>query len=117
MLICSRRGQALIEFVILLPIFIFMIFTIIDFGKILYIKNNLESKMDDVITLYETNKDKDSISENLNLSKEKTNLEITKDNEYINFVLNKEVEVITPGLNLILGNSYQASVKRVIYNE
>lgn len=113
----NRHGQALVEFVILLPIFIFMLFAIIDFGKILLTQNSLESKMDDVITLYENDKDTEEIATKLNLEKEKISLENTTENEYTNFMLKKEVEIITPGLNLIFGKSYQASVKRVIYYE
>lgn len=113
----NRHGQALVEFVILLPIFIFMLFAIIDFGKILLTQNSLESKMDDVITLYENDKDTEEIATKLNLEKEKISLENTTENKYTNFMLKKEVEIITPGLNLIFGKSYQASVKRVIYHE
>ena len=47
----NKKGQALIEFVIILPIFVFMILAVIDLGKILYFGNILESKMDNVITM------------------------------------------------------------------
>lgn len=111
------HGQALVEFVILLPIFIFMLFAIIDFGKILLTQNNLESKMDDVITLYENSKNTEEIVEKLNLTNDKISLEKQNENEYVNFTLKKEVEIITPGLNLVFGSPYQASAKRVIYDE
>lgn len=116
-MIQNRHGQALVEFVILLPIFIFMLFAIIDFGKILLTQNNLESKMDDVITLYENNKNTEEIVEKLNFDKDKISFEKLNENEYTNFLLKKEVEIITPGLNLVFGSPYYASVKRVIYNE
>lgn len=112
-----QNGQALVEFVILLPLFIFMIFATIDFGKILYTKNNLESKMEDVITTYNTEKESSTITKNLKLDKEKIELEIKKEQEYINFFLKKRVEIITPGLNLILKNPHEVVSKRVIYNE
>ncbi len=117
MILKNSYGQALVEFVIILPIFIFMIFAVIDLGKILYIENNLESKMDDVITIYENNKNQESIKEKLKLDKEKIDLEITTEQEYLNILLEKKIEIITPGLNLILGSPYKAQVKRVIYNE
>lgn len=113
----KKKGQALIEFVLILPIFIFMIFACIDFGKILYIKNDLESKMDDVITLYNKEKDLSSIENSLNLEKEKIKLESDTQEKYRNFILKKEIEIITPGLNLILGNPHVASVNRVVYDE
>ncbi len=112
-----RNGQALVEFVLLLPLFIFMIFTVIDFGKILYTKNNLESKMDEVITLYETKKESENIKDLLKLGKEKIELEIKNEQEYINFFLKKKLEILTPGLNLILKNPYEVVSKRVVYNE
>lgn len=111
------QGQALVEFVILLPIFIFMIFVVIDLGKILYTKNSLESKMEDVVTLYRNNKNVEKIKEELNLSKENIALETEKEEEFLYFVLERKIDIITPGLNLVLGNPYKAITKRVIYNE
>ena len=49
---------------------------------------------------------------------EDISLEIANDNnEYIEFKLIKEVEIITPGLNLILDNPYKLDIKRVVYYE
>ncbi len=73
--------------------------------------------MDDVITLYSLNKDLDVIKDNLNLNKEKIKLETNKEAEYRNFTLKKSIAIITPGLNLILGSPFEASSKRVIYDE
>ena len=39
----NRKGQALVEFVLILPIFILMLFAIVDFGMILSKKNELEN--------------------------------------------------------------------------
>ncbi len=113
----NKHGQALVEFVIILPIFIFMIFVVIDVGKIFYIKNNLESRLEDVITLYETVSNKYKIMQDLKLEKEKIKLDIKTQENYLEFNLEKEVEIITPGLNIILNNPYKAIAKRVIYHE
>lgn len=113
----DKKGQALIEFVILLPIFIFMIFGVIDLGKILYTKNNLESKMEEVITSYENVKNELEVEKKLNLEKEHIIFSITKEKEYTEFKLEKQMDIITPGLNSILGNPYQITTKRVIYSE
>ena len=113
----KHDGQALVEFVILLPIFIFMIFAVIDFGKIWSIANNLESRMDDVVTLYKENSSLEIIENDLNLKTDSIALEIQEEEKTTNIFLKKEVDIITPGLNLILKNPYEAKVKRVIYNE
>ena len=114
----NRAGQALVEFVIILPIFIFMMFAVIDLGKILYFQNNLESKMEEVITSYETVKNVDVIEKKLNLGNDYISLEINKkDSQFVEFQLKRKMDIITPGLNLIFGSVYDVTVKRVIYDE
>lgn len=113
----NKRGQALVEFAIILPIFVFILFACIDLGKIFYLKNNLESRMDDIITIYQEETNIEKIKNDLELSKEKINLTLTPENNYVEFILEKETDLITPGLNLLLGNPYHASAKRVIYRE
>ena len=113
----KNKGQALVEFVMILPIFVFMLFATIDFGKIFYMKNNLESRMDDVIALYQKEKTLEEIKEDLNFAKEYISLEINSEEDYLEFTLEKETSILTPGLNLLLGKEYKANTKRVIYNE
>ncbi len=113
----KKSGQALVEFVIILPVFIFMILAVIDLGKIMYFKNNLESKMDDVITSYNTLKNKKEVSNRLKLNEDQINLRINKDEKYVEFQLERELDIITPGLNLVFRNPYPVNVKRVIYDE
>ena len=86
----KENGQALIEFVLLLPIIIFLILTVIDIGRILYTKTWLESKMNDVVNLVssgveDTNEveeildyGKDKISVKLNYSGDKIEINVSK---------------------------------------
>ena len=113
----NKKGQALVEFAIILPVFVFMLFACIDLGKIFYIKNNLESRMEDVITAYQSEIQIEKIKEDLHLSKEQIELTIQKETDYLEFYLKKETDLITPGLNILLGNPYQAEARRVIYYE
>ena len=48
----NNKGQALIEFVLILPVFLFILFAIIDFGMIFSTKSNLESDSTDIVSLY-----------------------------------------------------------------
>ena len=113
----NKKGQALVEFVIILPIFIFMILATIDIGKILFYSNKLESKMDDVITMYNNEVIEKEIEKNLNSDIKKTKLYIKENNKYIEFKIEKEVDIITPGFNLLFDNPYNVTSKRVIYND
>ena len=114
----NKKGQALVEFIIILPIFVMMLLCIVDIGKIIFFQNRLEGKMEDVISLYRNEKTYDTIMNDIKKDDKSLLLEVANDNnEYIEFKLIKEIEIITPGLNLILDNPYKLNVKRVIYYE
>lgn len=114
----NKKGQALVEFIIILPVFLMLVLAFIDFGKIIYTQNILENKTEDIITMYKNGSSYDNM--NLFIKKEIANsyIEIANENnEYIIIYLKKEVKINTPGLSLILDNPYNVSVKRVIYYE
>lgn len=113
----NKKGQALVEFVIILPVFIFMLLAVIDVGKIIYYKNALESELSDSIDMYNSYKEVKEIKKNINKDIPGAKITIEENDKYIEFTIKKEVEIITPGLNLIFGNKYNTEVKRVIYNE
>ena len=111
----KKRGQALVEFVIILPIFVFMVLAIIDIGKIIYIRNELENELSDVIDLYRNKKTYNDILNDVKINDKDVELEIQNDdNEKVTFYLTKNIEIITPGLNIIFENPYPVKVKRVI---
>ena len=111
----NKKGQALVEFVIILPIFVFMVLTVIDIGKIIFFRNELENEMSDVIDLYRNQKSYEEILSDLELQNSDIELQILNtDNETLTFYLSRNVEIITPGFNLILSNPYPVEVKRVI---
>ena len=114
----NKRGQALVEFVIILPVFIMLLLCGIDIGKIVFAKNNLESIMDNVITAYESDKTYEDINREISLNNPDVELKVSNsNNEYIVFTLDKKMDILTPGLNLILGKDYEVEVKRVINYE
>ncbi|MDD2518448.1 MAG: pilus assembly protein [Bacilli bacterium] len=108
----NNKGQALVEFVMILPIFLFIALGMIDFGNILYQKYQLENHLDNVVDLYKENKNVD-----INAYVLKHKLEFTNrlDGEFNHLVISKKINITTPGLNLILKNPYQVKVERYIY--
>lgn len=114
----NKRGQALVEFIIILPIFIFMLLSIIDIGKIIFFRNQLESNLSDVVELYKNQKSYDDITRELALQKEDIVFEIKNaDNKTITFYLKKKLDIITPGLNVIFPNPFYVEVSRVMSYE
>ena len=114
-MIKNKKGQALVEFVIILPVLIMIVFCLIDFGKIYYTKSSLEGSMDKVITLYNSGNTHEQIKDYLAKNSTDINLKITNENnQYVNIEVSKKVDIFTPGLNKILDDPYYASVKRVL---
>ena len=106
----NRKGQALIEFVLILPVFLFILFSIIDFGIIFNAKNNLENDSVDIISLYNNGT---SIEEIKELYKD-NEIKISREKNYYIFNIGTSVNIITPGLNKILGDPYKIKVERVV---
>ncbi|MBE6153151.1 MAG: pilus assembly protein [Firmicutes bacterium] len=114
----NKKGQALVEFVIVLPILIMVLFATIDFGLIIYNKSKLESKLNDVVNMIKNNESEEKIVEFINKdSDRKTTFRIIDNNDYTTIKLFTSVEIITPGLNIVLDNPYKISVSRVIYDK
>ena len=108
----NKRGQALVEFVIILPILLLLIFAVIDFGRIIVCKNHLEGVMNEVSNLDD--------SEIANYLKKDSDYKITykiKVDEYRNITLTTKLDLITPGLKNIFSNPYIVEVERNIVYE
>ena len=110
----NRKGQALIEFVLILPIFLLILFAIFDFGNIFYSKYELQNQSADIIRLMQSGSSDNEIKE-IN-SKLNINISEYKD-KYKKIVLSKKVMIMTPGLNKILGNPYIIEVERIVIND
>lgn len=106
----NRKGQALVEFVLILPVFVFLLFAVYDFGMIFNTRNKLENDSTDITLLYKSGKTIDEIR-NMYPS---INIDIIRDNGYDNVSIRDNVKIITPGLNRVLGNPYLVEVKRYI---
>lgn len=106
----NRKGQALVEFVLIIPVFLMVLFIIIDFGMIFSKKNELEHISNDAILMYKENK---SISDVQALYKN-VKIEIYKGDTYTKLTFQDEVNIITPGMNIILDSPYIITIERVV---
>ena len=106
----NTKGQALIEFVLILPIFLFILFAVIDFGMIFSSKSKLENDSADIIDLYKNGTSIDKIK----YMYKDIDINIIDDGEYYKFNISSSVNIITPGLNKIFGDPYFVKVERVV---
>jgi uncharacterized protein (UPF0333 family) len=106
----NNRGQALVEFVLILPVLIFILFAIIDFGVIYSSKSSLENDSSDIILMF---KDGKSVGEIKNIYKD-NEIKVSNADNYYHFRISSSINLITPGLNRLLGDPYVINVERVI---
>lgn len=108
----KNSGQALIEFVIILPVILIILLYIIEFGRITLKKYELESNIDLITELYKDNK-QEEINNYTNTNN--IRVEITKNNELTTIVIRKNIKTNMPLINKILGNSIKT--QRTIYEQ
>ena len=106
----NKKGQALVEFVLILPVFIFLILVMYDFGRIFNLKNRLESNGTDIILLYKDGKSLDDIK----VIYPDLEISISNDSDYYKVEIQDSIKLYTPGFNLIFGNPYKINVARYI---
>lgn len=115
----SNKGQALLEFILILPIFLLFLLAIIDFGRIIYEKNRLEGVASDVVDLVNNGVLSDAEIENKLEEYYNMPLALMIERKEVNTIINisREIDVLTPGLGIAISDPYVVEVIRVINNE
>ena len=107
----NNKGQALIEFIIILPILILVVSCIIDFGNIMYQKYQLTNDLNTIADMYRF-KNNNDINNYLN----SINAEISyeSDENYTTITLKKDIDINTIIVNNIIGKKYNLVVHKTI---
>lgn len=98
----NKKGQALVEFLIIIPIFVMLMLGVFDYAKIMQTRFDLETRLEDII-LNDVNTSDDEI-----LTTEYSNGEVK-------YVLSKKVSIFSPVLSVFMGTSYEIKCERVVY--
>lgn len=107
----NKKGQALVEFILILPIFLMILFVIVDFGTILNNKSRLENTSADIINMY---KNGESIENIKNIYSDISISINTYKEKYKKIIIKKNVNLITPGLERILEDPFPIEIERII---
>lgn len=110
----NNKGQALVEFIVILPVLLLIIMAICDFGNIILKKYSLENDLDTVVELYNSDKVSDI---NNYINDNNLSIEYSKTSSFTKIVLSKNVNINTPLLNNILGKDYKVAVSRSVIND
>ncbi len=106
----NKKGQALVEFVLILPVFLLILLTIYDFGMIFNAKNEIEAKSTDIVMAFNNG----SNVEEINKLYKDFFIDVSSDDNYYKIVIRTSVNIVTPFLNRIFGDPYEIVIERYI---
>lgn len=99
----NKKGQALVEFVLILPIFIMLMLAVFDYVKIMQTRMSLEDTIENIV-LSESGKLDDDIK-----------LDIKTEEGVKTYSLSKKVDLVSPVVSAVLDKDYSVVVTRSVY--
>lgn len=110
----NKKGQVLVEFILVLPILLLIIISMIDIGNIFLKKFDLNNDLETVATLYENG---DMTNLNNYLEEENINLSENSKDDMITLTLSQKVSISTPVIKQVLGNEYEIKTSKTIFKQ
>lgn len=101
----DKKGQALVEFIIIVPFLILILMAVIDYARIIETRISMEAMLEDII-----------IDEDYKLESSYTYHEESQGEEK-SYYLGKKIDIYSPFLSLVVDNPYQIMVKRTIHEK
>ena len=98
----NKKGQALVEFLIIVPVFLMLILAVFDYARIMQTKYDLETKMEDIVINDVGYDDDEVLSIDYNEGEKK-------------YTLKKKVSIYSPVLSVFMGTKYEVQCERVVY--
>ncbi len=110
----DKKGQALVEFVIIMPIIMMIIFVVIDFSNIFYQKNHLENVTNDIVLYKENGKSNNYIKAN---TPKDITIKYTQNGSNLTIKVEKKITLVTPFSNIFFDNPFKVVTERTILYE
>ena len=110
----DKKGQALTEFILVLPVILIILLAIFNVSYIYFEKYNLEKNMETVTDLY---KSEDIQTLKAYVSKEEITFKENKKGNLVELSLSKKLSISAPGLNQVLGKKYEIKTTQTIFEE
>ncbi len=107
----NKKGQALVEFVIILPVLLLIVISMVDFGNLLYQKYQLEQNLEYVSDLYLAND-----TNALDQEKQRLSIKTEEDGNFVKLSIEKKIKMSSPILRRILGDNYSITTSRKLYH-
>jgi len=108
----NKKGQALVEFILILPVILMVFMALIDIGSIFIQKIDLNNSMNTVSDLYKNGDKKELMAY---VAKENLKYDESVTNDMVTLTLKKNIDVSAPILSNVLGKKYTIDTSKVIY--
>ncbi len=108
----NHRGQALIEFLLILPVLFMIMMAVFDFGNILYHQYKMENKLDFIVDLYRNDQEEELEQY---LQENDLVMDVAQESAYATLYIKQEIHIYTPGLSKILGSPYRIDATKTVY--
>lgn len=109
----NRKGQALVEFILVLPVLLIVFMAIADIGNIYIKKYELNSKLDTIGDIYLANKNEALAY----AAVEDIALEESTNANFITITAKKNIKINAPVLSKIIGRTFEIKESKTLYNE
>lgn len=110
----NKKGQALVEFILILPVLLLIFMALIDVGNIFLNKYELNKDLDTITTIYQ-NGDKQKVL--AYAAKEDIVFSESLDDHMNVLTVKKEIQINAPVLSNILGKKYTIETSRAVFGE
>ena len=110
----NDKGQALIEFILVVPILLLIFVALIDIGNIFIKKYELNNDLSIISELYENNQTKEIAAY---VSKENISYRIGPNGNFEKIILEDKVQVNAPILSNVLGHNFKIKTEKNVYKE
>lgn len=111
----NKKGQALVEFVLILPVIMMILCVIIDFSSIFYNKNHLEGILNDTAEYLSHGNDISKIDDFIN--NDKITVKTLQEDKNLTITLKQNITLITPFSKTFFKNPYIITTDRTIIYE
>lgn len=108
----DEKGQALVEFILIVPVLLLIFLALVDIGNIFIKKYELNNDLETVATLYE-NGDKTKLALFISSEDLKYNEEISDD--LVTLTVSENVKVSAPILSNVLGKNFKIEASKNVY--
>lgn len=109
----NNKGQALVEFVIIFPIIMMILFVIIDFANVFYQKSRLEGTINDIASYKKNGK----TNEDIKKSFDDVTITYNQKGDILSIEASYDVKLITPFSSMFFENPFTISTERSIIYE